>query len=141
MSAGAGGRATFAAAAATLTFAGCGSQPPDLFVVQRSGQGAGARLSLVVSDGGTVRCNGGEARDLPSADLLEARDIARTLDEDLRKGRPGPPPGVRPIFRYRVRLPRGSVAFDDTSRPLPVVAQQLQALTRRSAKGVCGLAR
>ena len=31
---------------------------PDLFAVERTGEGPGARLDLVVSDGGSVRCDG-----------------------------------------------------------------------------------
>jgi hypothetical protein len=117
----------------------CGSPPPDLFAVQRSGSDRNANLRLVVSDGGSVTCNGHE-HPLPAARLLEARELARTLatqaelDLDL-------PPGPGAILSYRVRLEQGTVAFSDTSRHLPRAFSQLQAFTKDVGEDVCGIRR
>ena len=39
-------------------------QSPDLFLLTRTGQGA--TLTLLVNDGGTIRCNGGKAAAWPT---------------------------------------------------------------------------
>ena len=46
--------------------AGCGLNvaSPDLFVLTRTGQGG--KLTLLVNDGGTVRCNGGKVSPCPT---------------------------------------------------------------------------
>jgi hypothetical protein len=134
------------AGAAGLALAGCGVASPDLFVVHRSGSIPGARLTLLVGDGGTVRCNGGPAKAISSAQLIRARGAV----DDL-KGKPdapGPaalatqlPPGPGSILRYVVRDEDGTVAFSDTSAHQPKVFFQLAALTRELAQKVCGLPR
>lgn len=132
------------AALAALT--GCGAPSADLFVVQRTGTIPGARLTMLVGDGGTVRCNGGAEREITSADLIEARAIARDLNGTEEE--PGParervalPPGPASILRYRVRSENGAVAFSDTSRGQPQAFFDVAKLTRDLAKRVCGLAR
>ena len=134
------------ASAAGLLLGGCGVASPDLFVLHRSGSVPGARLTLLVNDGGTVRCNGGPARAITSAQLIKARGAV----DDL-KGKPdtpGPatlatqlPPGPRSIMRYVVRDEDGTVAFSDTSAHQPRVFFQLAALARELAQKVCGLPR
>ena len=60
------------------TLAGCGCPAADLFVVQRSGADRNANLTLLVSDDGTVTCNGGKHP--ISGDLLLRRPRARAPD-------------------------------------------------------------
>jgi len=128
------------AAIALATLAACGTPSADLFVVTRTGAIPGARLTLLVVDDGTVRCNGGPSRRMGDARLLAARDLARELDapaaRDLALA-----PGPAAVLRYRVRLQRGTAAFSDTSRPLRPGMARLAAFTRDVAKRVCGLAR
>ncbi len=123
--------------------AGCGNEgieSPDLFAVARSGSLPGARLGMVVNDGGTVRCNGGRSRMLPSAELLDARELQRELAPPSRRGL-RLAPGPRSLLRYRVRSGNGAVAFSDTSRRQPKVFFRVAAFTRAVAIGVCGLPR
>jgi hypothetical protein len=128
------------ALASALALAACGQTSPDLFALSRTGTIPGARLTLVVNDGGVARCNGGRDRSLPSALLLEARDLAGQLPEDARAARRYPPrPGS--VLAYRVRSPDGVVRWSDTSRPLPSRYARLAYLARRIAKGVCRLPR
>ena len=61
-----------------VVLAGCGSRPPDLFVVQRSGADRNANVELLVSDGGSVKCNGHE-HELDAERLLTARQLVRDL--------------------------------------------------------------
>src|SRR5581483_7497206 len=71
---------------------GCGLNvaSPDLFLLQRTGP-AGP-LSLVVNDGGTIRCNGAKPKALSDPLLIRARALASDLDQDAKnKLRISPP--------------------------------------------------
>lgn len=131
------------AAAATLLAvagAGCGPRPADLFVVQRAGTIPAADLTLRVSDGGLVSCNGGSPRRLPDQLLLDARELTRQLTP-LAKRRLRLAPGPGSVLSYRVQMPDGTIAFSDTSPSLPAPARRVQGLVRQVSKGVCGLPR
>jgi hypothetical protein len=119
--------------------AACGSAPPDLFEVQRSGQGHNATLDLVVNDGGSVTCNGRE-HPLNGDLLLRARSIARDIGKQAELGL-RLPPGRGTVLAYRVRVEQGTVAFSDTSPHQPHVFVQLQQLTKDVSEDVCGLRR
>jgi len=141
------GPAAALAAALTLLAAGCGGQSGDLFVVERAGAVPGARLTLVVDDGGFVRCNHGDRKEISSKQLIDARDIARQLDGEPDK-EPGPAkknltfaPRPGSILRYDVRTEGGSVAFADNSAGQPKILYRVAELTRDLAKQVCGLPR
>ena len=135
-------RRALAPAAAALLLSGCGSASADLFKVQRSGVGEGARLELVVSDDGTVRCNGAAPKPLEAERLLQARQLARDLGTQAALGlelKPGRAEDT--TFRYRAELEDGTIAFADSSRGLPATYTRLAAFTRQVARGTCGLQR
>jgi hypothetical protein len=127
-------------AAGALAVAGCGTPSADLFVVTRSGSIPGATLSLLVSDGGTVRCNGGGSLSLGDERLLTARELARDLRKPAERAL-SLAAGPASIMRYRVRVEDGTVSFSDTSKGQPAVFFRVAAFTRDVAKNVCGLAR
>ena len=129
-----------AAVVVGLVPAGCGSPPADLFVVTRSGAIPGARLHLLISDDGSVRCNGGAKRDIGSARLLDARELARELEPEAKRGQ-GLPPRPGSVLRYSVRLEDGTVTFADNSATASAEDLRLAAFTRDVARSVCGLAR
>jgi hypothetical protein len=125
--------------AAALALAGCGSAAPDLLLIQRSGPGPGAGLTLVVRDDGSVRCPG-SLRHLSSAQLLEARRVARDVQDASARHlvlRPGP----QSVLSYVVTSAGGRVSFGDTSPGLSPALQRLEGFARRVARQVCGLAR
>lgn len=119
---------------------GCGTPSADLFVVNRSGSIPGAELKLLVSDGGTVRCNDGDERELGDERLLEARELARGLDPYAKRDLTLPP-GPNAVLTYRVLLEEGTVRFSDTSRGQPPAFRRLAAFTRDVAINVCRLPR
>ncbi len=129
-----------AGAAALVVIGGCGSPSADLFVVERSGTVPGARLTLLVSDGATARCNGGAPRDIGSARLLDARALVTDLEPEAGRDR-ALPPGPGAVLRYRVRMEAGTLDFADTSRGQPPAFRRLAAFTRDIAKQVCRLPR
>jgi hypothetical protein len=119
--------------------AGCGAEAPDLFEVQRSGPDRPANLTMVVSDGGNVTCNG-KQHPLDADHLLQARELARELDDQAELGLELPP-GPRANLSYRVRLEAGTVAFSDTSRGSPRSFYELAAFTKDVSERVCGIRR
>ena len=122
-----------------LAVAGCGSPPPDLFAVTRTGPDPAANLTMVVSDGGSVKCNGKE-HPLDAKRLLQARQLTRDLSKQAELGLELPP-GPNSNLSYKVRLEAGTVAFSDTSRGNPRAFYQLAAFTKDVSERVCGIVR
>jgi hypothetical protein len=123
-----------------LAATGCGSEARDLFLVTRSGDVPGARLTLRVTDDGRASCNRKPLVEITSAQLITAREVTRDL-EDPAKAQLRLAPGPQSVFSYRVRTEEGGVAWSDDSRRQPPVLFKLAKLTRDVAKGRCHLAR
>jgi len=119
--------------------AGCGTPPPDLFVIERSGADRNANIELQVSDGGSVRCDG-EEHALDGDRLLTARQLNRDLASQAELGLELPP-GPGTVLSYRVQLENGTIAFSDRSEGLPRTFQRLAAFTTDVAERVCGIER
>jgi hypothetical protein len=128
------------AALAAVGVGACGSEARDLFLVTRSGDVPGARLTLRVTDDGRASCNGKALIDITSAQLIAARETERDLAEPT-KAHLRLAPGAQSVFSYRVRTEEGSAAWSDDSRRQPAVLYKLAKLTRDVAKGPCHLAR
>jgi hypothetical protein len=124
---------------AAVALAGCGSPPPDLFEVERTGQDPNANVEVVVNDGGSVRCNGKE-HPLDADLLLRARQVLRDLQPQAELHLELPP-GPQSQLRYRARMEAGTVAFADTSRENPKSFLALAAFTKDVTEDVCGLER
>jgi hypothetical protein len=122
-----------------LLVAGCGLQvsSPDLFVLERTGQGQ--RLSILVNDGGTIRCNGGKSKSLSDPLLLSARQLASDLDDDA-KAKLTIPTGPRSVFRYTMRLQDGTISFPDTAAARRPELARAEQFALQAAQGPCGLA-
>ena len=127
---------------AALGLAGCGSASADLFEVKRGGPGAGAKVALVVSDDGTVRCNGKPPRPVGAKRLLAARQLARDLGKQAALGLELPPGRKEDTtFTYRAELSEGTISFADSSKGLPPTYTRLAAFTRQVSRQVCKLKR
>jgi hypothetical protein len=119
--------------------AGCGTPPPDLFEVQRSGPDPNANVTVVVNDGGSVTCNGAK-HPLDAKDLLRARQLVRDLEPQAQLHL-DLPPGPGSELSYRARMEAGNVAFSDTSRGNPKSFLTLAAFTKDVTEDICGLSR
>jgi len=128
------------AALAALALSACGSEARDLFLVTRSGDIPGARLTLRITDDGRASCNGRPLVDITSAQLITARETERDLGKPS-KAQLRLPPGPQSVLSYRVRTEEGGVAWSDDSARQPPVLFKLAQLTRDVAKGPCHLAR
>ena len=130
-------RAVLAAAAGAALAAGCGTPSGDLFIVERDGTLPDAKLNLRVGDGGTVRCDGGEEKEISSEDLLDARQLAEDL-RPLLDRRVELPARPQSVLRFRVTGQEGEVRFADNSAGQPEVFGRVIGFTRKMAKDVCG---
>jgi hypothetical protein len=122
-----------------LFLAGCGGPAGDLFEVRRSGADRDANLTLVVSEDGFVTCNGSK-RELPPELLLRARQLTRDLSKQAELNL-ALPPGPNAVLSYKARMAAGTIAFSDTSRPLPQSFTELTVYTKDVAEQVCGIRR
>ncbi len=129
-------RAGVALLAVVALTAGCGLQvaSPDLFKLTRSGPGE--TLTAVVNDGGTVRCNGHAAVNLPDPLLLSARDLATSLDDDAKKGLKFPSTGAG-VYTYSFTLQDGTVSFADTAAGRRAALGRAALLATQIADGPC----
>ena len=127
------------AATAALVVAGCGLdvQSADLFQVTRSGAG-GQRLTLLVNDAGTISCNGGKPKSLPDPQLLQARDLATSLNDDVKAKRRFRG-SARSVFSYTVKVPNGTLSFPDTAASTRKELSQLELFVLQAAASPCGL--
>lgn len=131
--------ATALLATTALGVCGCGEiASPDLFVVHRTGSIAGARLTLLVNDGGNVRCNGGPLRKIGEAQLIQARALQEELKEPAARHTSLPAkPGS--VLSYYVRDEDGAVRFADNSPGKPKVMRNLQLFVLQTAQRTCHL--
>ena len=129
-----------AAALALSAVAGCGSAPSDVFDITRTGKDRNANVRLLVSDGGSVRCNQRKPVQLDAKRLLAARELARDLESQAALALELPP-GRGTILTYHVRLEGGTIGFSDSSRGIPPTFNRLAAFTADVAERVCKLER
>lgn len=124
--------------AVALAVAGCGLtvKSADLFVLARTGQGT--RLTLLVNDAGTIRCNGGKAKPLSDAFLIRARDLADNLAGDASHSL-ALPVGPGTVFSYRIKLQPGTVSFSDRDTAGHPVLAQAELFAAQVAQQACGL--
>jgi hypothetical protein len=128
-----------AVAAAVLAIAGCGLNvsSPDLFVLTRTRQGE--TLTLLVNDAGTIRCNGGPTKSLADRVLLQARDLATSLDNDAKHGLRIAAP-ANSIYQYKIKLQDGTITFPDTAAAGHKELAQAELFAVQAAQGPCGQA-
>jgi hypothetical protein len=104
--------ALLSAAAGALLGCGFQVQSADLLLLTRVGQGP--KLTLLVNDGGTIRCDGGSRRPIPNTLLISARDLVDNLDKDA-KANLTIPQAPNSVYRFMIRMQDGTIAFPDTA--------------------------
>jgi hypothetical protein len=124
---------------ATLVVAGCGLnvQSADLFLLTRTG--AGGKLTLLVNDSGTIRCDGGKTKSLSDPLLLDARDLADDLNKDAQSKLHLPPAAPGSVFSYKITLQDGTVSFSDTAARTHPELARAELFAVQAAQGPCGL--
>jgi hypothetical protein len=129
---------------AGVVLGGCGGvTAPDLFIVQRSGSGPHATLTLLVNEEGGVSCNGvsassGRKLKLSDPQLVQARAIQEDLHDPASK-HVALAPAANSVLSYRVRDEDGSASFADNSAGQPPVFRRLALFVLQAAQQVCHL--
>jgi hypothetical protein len=123
--------------AALVTGCGFEVEEPDLFLVTRTGA-HGQKLSLLVNDGGTIRCDGGKPKNLPDPQLLQARDLATSLNTDV-SAKLRFPTTARSVYSYTVKVQNGTMSFPDTAGLSHKELSQLELFVVQAAANPCGL--
>jgi hypothetical protein len=109
-------------------------QQSDLFLLTRTGNGH--VKTLLVNNGGTIKCNGSNAKPLPDALLLKARRLTGSLNRDARRHLHLAATSGS-VNSYRVKLQDGTITFPDTAgRSHPELAQ-LELLAVQILSGPC----
>ena len=128
-------RAVLACAAAAVALAGCGGGAGDLLAIQVEGGFAGGRHVFVVTGDGRGSCDRGDLHDLPSARVIDAREIARDAADLAKRGAEYPPaPDAR---RYVLRTADGDVHWSEGNKGLPTVLPRAQILALQLQRLVC----
>jgi hypothetical protein len=123
---------------ASLAVCGCGLevQAPDLFLLTRVGEGQ--RLTILVSDGGTIRCDSQKTKPLSDSLLITARDLADNLDNDA-KAKLRIAAGPHSVYEYTIRLQDGTISFPDTAAAKRHELSQAELFTVQAAAQACGI--
>ncbi len=125
------------AAAAAVLVAGCFDvQSADLFLLTRTGQGS--KLTLLINDAGTVRCDGAKAKPVSNTTLITARDLADNLATDAQN-KLTIPDGPGSVYYFRIRLEQGTVSFPDRAAATRKVLAQAELFAAQTAQKECGL--
>ncbi len=131
--------ATLVTLAAVVLCVGCGGiKAPDLFVVERSGNAPGARLTMLVNEEGGVKCNGGGMLKLSDPALVQARAIQEELSGPASK-HTSLPAQAGSVLSYYLRDENGTVRFADNSAAQPKVFRNLALFTLQTAQQLCHL--
>jgi len=129
--------AVTAAAVVAVLAAGCFDvQSADLFLLTRTGQAG--KLTMLVNDGGTIRCNGGKAKPISNTLLITARDLADNLADDAQN-KLTIPNVAGAVYYYRIRLQQGTISFPDRASATRKVLSQAELFAAQAAQKECGL--
>ncbi|MGZ4178792.1 MAG: hypothetical protein ACXVUX_21485 [Solirubrobacteraceae bacterium] len=120
-----------------VMLAGCFDvQSPDLFLLTRTGQRS--KLTLLLNDGGTIRCNGGKAKPVSNTTLITARDLSGNLATDAQNKLTIPKaPGS--VYYFTIKLQQGTVSFPDRAAAGRKVLAQAELFAAQTAQQDCGL--
>ena len=118
--------------------AGCGLDvaSPDVFLITRTGQGS--KLTLLVNNGGTARCNGGKSRAISSSQLIAARDLSDNLTSNAMKGLTIKPT-AQTVYSYTVRMQQGTISFPDVAAGAHKYLAQTEQYFIRAMQDICGI--
>ena len=123
--------------AALVTGCGFEVEEPDLFLVTRTGA-QGHELSLLVNDGGTISCDGGKPKNLSDPLLLQARDLASNLNDDVN-AKLRFPANAGSVYTYTVKVQNGTMSFPDTAGLSRKELSDLELFVVQAAANPCGL--
>jgi hypothetical protein len=119
-----------------VALAGCFDvQSADLFLLTRTGQGG--KLTLLVNDGGTVRCDGAKAKPISNTGLITARDLSDNLATDAQNHLTIPR-AAGSVYYFTIKLQQGTVSFPDRAAATHNVLARAELFAAQTAQKECG---
>ena len=126
------------AVAVAVLLAGCFDvQSPDLFLLTRTGHGG--KLTLLVNDGGTVRCNGAKAKPISNTSLITARDLSDNLATDAQNHLTIPR-AAGSVYYFTIKLQQGTISFPDRAAATHNLLAQAELFAAQTVQKECGRA-
>jgi hypothetical protein len=123
------------AVAVAVLVAGCFDvQSADLFLLTRTGQGG--KLTLLVNDGGTIRCDGAKAKPISNHALITARDLSENLVTDAQDHLTIPRVAGS-VYYFTIKLQQGTVSFPDRAAATRNVLAQAELFAAQAAQQEC----
>jgi hypothetical protein len=123
------------ALAASALAAGCGGTAGDLLSIDTAGGPTGARHTLVVSGDGRGSCDRGPLRTLPSARVIDARELEGDVGDLAKRAATYPPrPGAT---RYGLHTADGVVRWSEGTPGLPTELPRAQLLALQLRRLLC----
>lgn len=128
-------RAAFAVLCAAL-LAGCGGAPGDILGLGISGGQQRQAVRMHVEENGRASCNKKALHQLPSAQILDARNIVRDAKPFTKSGVHfgSPSPNQR---TFELRTPDGTVDWTEAAVGVPPVLSQAELLALEMERQLC----
>ena len=123
------------AALAALALSGCGGEAGDLMSIEFQGGPTGAHHTVVVTGDGRGSCDRGKEELLPSARVIDAREIAKDVSDLARKAADYPPKAG--ATRYKLRTTDGDVRWSEGTPALPPELPKAQLLALQLERLLC----
>jgi hypothetical protein len=126
-----------ALAVAVAGAAGCGGESGDLIAVEVAGGPAGGERTLVLTNDGRGRCDGGDLRPVESDRLIEAREIERDLRDLAEDGADLGGDAADDRRAYVARIQAGTVRWVEAEPGNPTVLPRLELLALQLGRELC----
>jgi hypothetical protein len=131
-------RAKLAAALAggAVLLAGCGGAPGDILGLGISGGPQRDAVRMHVEENGRASCNSGKLHQLPSAQILDARNVVRDA-KTLAQG--GASFGTQSSGQrnFQLRTPDGTVNWTEAAPGMPPVLSDAEQLALEMERQLC----
>jgi hypothetical protein len=127
--------AVFAVLCAALV-AGCGGSPGDILGLGISGGEQRQAVRMHVEENGRASCNKNTLHQLPSSQILDARNIVRDAKPFTKVGAHfgSPSPNQR---TFELRTPDGTVDWTEAAVGVPPVLSQAELLALEMERQLC----
>lgn len=124
-------------AAAAAAAAGCGGSAGDILALELPRGGDRGVVRLTVTEDGRGTCDGDRLEPIPSARLIEAREVVRELESLAAAGAVIPAPAGRRRPAYAAHTPAGTVRWAPDAHELPPVLARAAELGEELRSDLC----
>jgi hypothetical protein len=116
--------------------AGCGGAPGDILGLGISGGLQRNAVRMHVEENGRASCNKNRLHQLPSAQILDARNVVRDAKTLAQSGASFGTPGSQQR-NFQLRTPDGTVNWTEAAPGMPPVLSDAEALALEMERELC----